>query len=67
MIEFSGTLQKLEVKPGDVFVLSCDQRLNSEISTQINQKWKTVFPDNKLIVLDKNATLEVFETKQKEL
>lgn len=46
---------------GDVFVLTCKDRLSTSHREIISKSWKEIIPNNKLIVLDNGMKLEVIQ------
>jgi hypothetical protein len=49
-IRFLGDLQRLEVRPGDVFVLKSRQPLSSEQLKRIHEMWEQNGPGGKLFI-----------------
>lgn len=59
-INYTGELQKLELKPGEILVLKVDAHLSDEIAKHIRKSIAEHFGiDRKVIVLSKGMTLEV--------
>lgn len=58
-IRYLGELQRLELKPGDVFVLSVPRELSNEEARIIRKQWDDNMPGVKLIVLSEGMTLGV--------
>lgn len=60
-IRFVGDLQRLEIKPGDKFVLMCDGRISAEQADQLHEYWNGFAGDGvKLLVLESGAKLGVY-------
>lgn len=57
-----GELQRLELKPGDVFVLHCDTPQTEESIDKMERAWNNLMADHKLIILDKGMRLGVVST-----
>lgn len=56
-IEEIGELARLDVKPGDMFVLQCNDRLNPDVCERLKEMWGVKFKDRgltppMLLVLD---------------
>lgn len=58
-IRYLGDLARIELKPGDVFVLSCEQRISSETAERVRAYWQRVMGDVPLLIFDGGARLEV--------
>ena len=59
-IRFLGDLQRLEVKPGDKFVLTLDCQLSMEQQARLGDYWMTLMgPDCPLIVIEPGMKLGV--------
>lgn len=58
-IHYLGDLQRLEIKPGDTFVLTVDSNLSGEMIDRIKESWKRVMGDAPVLVLDRNMKLGV--------
>lgn len=56
-IRYLGDMQRLQVSPGDVFVLKAKGRLTIEGVLQIREQWKQVMGDAPLLVLDDAISL----------
>lgn len=65
-INFTGDMQRLKIKKGDVFVLTIDHRISKQVHDEIQTEWETIFPDNKLVVLEKGTDLKVFNSDGQE-
>jgi hypothetical protein len=51
-VRFDGLLKKIEVRPGDAFVLTTSRPFSVEQAAYIRTMWNKVWPDNEIIVLD---------------
>ena len=49
------------VKPTDVIVVECDDHICLETAARIKASMREVWPDQKIVVLDKNLKLKVVE------
>lgn len=58
-IRFLGDLARLELKPGDILVLTVESHIPEESKAQIRRWFKDEVPDHKLVILDGGAKLEV--------
>ncbi len=64
-IRFLGDLQRLEVKPGDRFVLQVDYHPTAEMLDRFREVWRRVMGDDvPLLVLEKGAKLGVVSLTQ---
>lgn len=57
-----GELQRVELKPGDVFVIHCDMLLTEEAIQVMRDAWDRLMPGHKVIILDKGMRLGVVST-----
>lgn len=57
-----GELQRVELKPGDVFVIHCDMLLTEEAIQGMRDAWDRLMPGHKVIILDKGMRLGVVST-----
>jgi hypothetical protein len=62
-IEFVGELQRVDVRPGDIFILTTDHSLNDEMIKKLRDAWKDTWRGRKsapeLIVLCDGLKLAV--------
>lgn len=58
-IRFVGDLQRLEVKPGDVFVLKLRDSLSQPALERIYEHWRSIMGDAKLVTIEDGADLGV--------
>ncbi len=63
-IKYLGELQRLDLKPNDVFVLSTSCKLTSEQLEKLNQYWRSLMPNNKVIILSDNFKLGVINENE---
>lgn len=63
-IRFIGDLQRVEVKPGDFFVLKCEQRLSFDQYLAARKYISDALGGAKVIVLDAGMTLGVCSNPQ---
>lgn len=49
-IRYLGDLSRIEAKPGDVFVLTCDYQLNADQLIKLRARWSAEMGDTKLMV-----------------
>lgn len=63
-IRFIGDLQRVEAKPGDVFVLKCERRMSVEQSLAARKYLSDALGGAKVIVLDAGMTLGVCSNPQ---
>ena len=56
-IRFLGDLQRLQPKPGDVFVLTVEGRVSADMVKILREQWKTFMGDIPLLVIDGGARL----------
>jgi len=60
-VEFLGSLSRLDLKPGDKFVLMCQRRISVEQANHIQRIWREFLGDQadraQLLVLDDGAKL----------
>lgn len=60
MVRFLGDLQRLEVKPGDRFVLNSERHLSREQCLVLQRIWQEFYGDSeapKLLILDPGMKL----------
>lgn len=59
-INFTGELQRIEKRPGDVWVLTCDVPIDDDTAQRLRSEFsKRIGDDVKIIVLDKHLRLSV--------
>lgn len=58
-IRFLGDLQRLELKPGDMFVLSVDEHISHEMADRLKQTFAEATGGAKVIVLGRGMKLGV--------
>lgn len=58
-IRFVGDMSRLEVRPGDVFVLQCDEVLSVEASLRLKDQVSEALDGAKVIVLGRGMKLGV--------
>jgi hypothetical protein len=56
-IRFLGDLQRLQPKPGDVFVLQVPGRVSDDMADAIRQQWKQIMGEVPLLVVDCDTKL----------
>lgn len=62
-IRFLGDLQRLELRPGDKFVLMCDGHISRDVAQLIQHQWDTFAgPDVKLLILEDGFKLGAIST-----
>jgi hypothetical protein len=61
-IQFLGHMQRLTLRKGDVYVLTVDAILNGEAMSHLKSQWEAVFPEAKLVVLDRGMKLGVISS-----
>lgn len=54
-----ATIAKLDVRPGDVVVLSCEKVVTTELAHHIRQFFAHYMPEVKVVVLDRGLKLAV--------
>lgn len=61
-IRYIGDLQRVEVRPGDRFVLTVDDRMTDEGRKNVQKIWEVFAGEDapKLLVLEKGMKLGVF-------
>lgn len=66
-VEFLGSLSRLNLKPGDKFVLMCQRRISVEQVAHIQRIWREFLGDQadqaRLLVLDDGAKLGAISTE----
>lgn len=55
-----GELRRVEVRPGDVFVLNVNHNLTSEQAARLRAQWRELVGEVPLVVLPHGAELTVF-------
>lgn len=56
-INFVGDMQRLDIKPGDRYVITSDVALSAEMVGRIRDVWKSFAGDTPLLVLDAGLKL----------
>lgn len=59
-IKYVGNLQRLQLQPGDVFVVTFEMILSQEHRKDVERILEKILPGQKVIVLDRNAKIGVF-------
>lgn len=59
VVRFLGDLAKLQLSPGEVLVLRSPHRLSAHESAEMADSLKSVFPDNRVIVLGDGLELAI--------
>ena len=54
-------IQRVKLEPGDVLVVRYEGPMSVEMASRIRNKLGRVFPDNDVLVFDRNPTLSVIE------
>lgn len=52
-------IKKVEVKPSDILVVTCKDRLSCEGFKRLHDNVKSAFPENKVVILDQGFSLEI--------
>lgn len=63
-IRYLGDLQRLEVRPGDVFVLRPSGRLSPEQVQRLRERWDSLGLGGKLLVLECGFDLGVVSAEK---
>ncbi|MGE3419644.1 MAG: hypothetical protein AB7I42_26600 [Bradyrhizobium sp.] len=58
-ISYLGELQRLELRPGDVFVLSTDRHLPAAAHQHIRNAWRIAMGNVRLLIIDGGMKLGV--------
>jgi len=58
-IQIIGSLARLEIKPGDKLVLTCEGELSSQEESRIRSCLESEFPNNKVMVISGALKLHV--------
>lgn len=58
-IRFVGEMTRVEVRPGDIFVLKCDQPISTETAEWLRESLSARLDGAKVIVLDHSLSLGV--------
>ncbi len=58
-LTFKGIIQTVDVRPGDVLVISCEQVMTSAGSQALAEKLHELFPGTRLLLLDGGGRLSV--------
>ena len=53
------TVNVINIKPGDVLVFQCKERISRQQAAVITEGIKTVFPHNEVMILENGAELGV--------
>lgn len=60
-IRFLGDLQRLSPQPGDMFVITTEQRISQEQRHAIVATWASAMPGHKVLVLDGGLKIGVID------
>jgi hypothetical protein len=63
-IRYIGEMQRLQPQPGDVFVLTCEQRIDSATAERIKAEISGLLGGAKVLVLDSGLKLGVVQQSQ---
>ena len=58
-LEIEAEVQRMEVRPGDVVVARCQERIRPEFEVYLRKRLRAAFPDNQVIVVDGGMELQV--------
>ena len=58
-------VKTLTLKPGQTLVVQTDRLFPSQLIEQLRDKFLDLFPDNRVIVIDKSLQLMVIDDEQK--
>jgi hypothetical protein len=58
-LEIEAEVQRMEVRPGDVVVARCQERIRPEFGVYLRKRLRAAFPDNQVIVIDGGMELQV--------
>lgn len=61
-VRFLGDVQRLQMQPGDVAVLSVDDHLSDNMAKRLKEYWNSLFPDVRLLVLAKGMRIGLLNT-----
>lgn len=56
-VRFLGDVQRLQMQPGDVAVLSVDDHVSDDMAKRLKEYWNSAFPGVRLLVLDKGMRI----------
>ena len=54
-------IQRVKLEPGDVLVVRYERPMSIEMAQRIKDRIRRVFPNNDVLVFDRNPTLSVIE------
>lgn len=63
-VNIKGDLTKFKVDDNDIIMLSVDAKLTNERRETVRATLKNVFPNNKVLIIDRYADLKVLSVKQ---
>ena len=58
-LEIEAEVQRMELRPGDVVVARCQERIRPEFAVYLRKRLRAAFPDNEVIVIDGGLELQV--------
>ena len=58
-LEIEAEVQRMELRPGDVVVARCQERIRPEFAVYLRKRLRAAFPDNEVIVIDGGIELQV--------
>ena len=58
-LEIEAEVQRIELRPGDVVVARCEERIRPEFAVYLRKRLRAAFPDNQVIVIDGGLELQV--------
>ena len=58
-LEIEAEVQRMALRPGDVVVARCQERIRPEFAVYLRKQLRAAFPDNQVIVIDGGMELQV--------
>jgi hypothetical protein len=58
-LEIEGEILKMEVRPGDVVAVLCEERVRPEFAVYLRKRLRAAFPENQVVVIDGGIKLQI--------
>lgn len=59
-------IRKVEISPNDVVVVRFSGKLSNEATEMLERRLRSVFPNNKCVILDNHTSMSVFAPRDGE-
>jgi hypothetical protein len=58
-VEYIGEIQRVKIRPGDVLVVTCDERISWEVARHLREVIQDKFPGHEVMVLGGGLKLAI--------